>query len=109
MRHHLALSIVGTDAAPFGYYAGKLAQERLVAAREVAEHLVDLAGPRPERMAHLARRWVRAMGTRVRVVELPGPGGLGQPMRDGTLLPGPGAVLGTQTFDEWLAETGAGP
>jgi uncharacterized protein YbjT (DUF2867 family) len=28
--HHLALSIVGSDRAPFGYYAGKAVQERLV-------------------------------------------------------------------------------
>ncbi|MFC8922883.1 SDR family oxidoreductase [Cellulosimicrobium sp. NPDC057127] len=30
VRHHVALSIVGVDAAPGGYYAGKLAQERAV-------------------------------------------------------------------------------
>ena len=30
VRHHLALSIVGADAAPHGYYAGKAAQERIV-------------------------------------------------------------------------------
>ena len=29
--HHLVLTIVGAEAAPDGYYAGKLAQERLVA------------------------------------------------------------------------------
>jgi uncharacterized protein YbjT (DUF2867 family) len=28
--HHVALSIVGVESAPEGYYAGKLAQERLV-------------------------------------------------------------------------------
>ena len=28
--HHVALSIVGIDRAPYGYYAGKLAQERLI-------------------------------------------------------------------------------
>jgi len=28
--HHIALSIVGVDRAPYGYYAAKLAQERLV-------------------------------------------------------------------------------
>jgi len=28
--HHVALSIVGIDAVPFGYYAGKIAQERMV-------------------------------------------------------------------------------
>jgi uncharacterized protein YbjT (DUF2867 family) len=157
VQHHLALSIVGTDAAPFGYYAGKLGQERLVAgspvpwtilratqfhefagqllsrtrrgpvaavpvmrsqpvaAREVAARLVelaesgpagrvaDLAGPRPENMTDLVRRWARATGTRVRVLSLPLPGRLGRAMRDGTLLPGEGAQLGTQTFDDWLA------
>jgi len=30
VRHHLALSIVGSDKAPFDYYAGKAEQERLV-------------------------------------------------------------------------------
>lgn len=33
--HHVLLSIVGIDRAPFGYYAGKLAQERLVEAGAV--------------------------------------------------------------------------
>jgi uncharacterized protein YbjT (DUF2867 family) len=35
VRHHLALTIVGADAAPDGYYAGKLVQERLIAAGDV--------------------------------------------------------------------------
>jgi uncharacterized protein YbjT (DUF2867 family) len=30
VRHHIALSIVGVDRAPHGYYAGKLAQEQTV-------------------------------------------------------------------------------
>ncbi len=33
--HHVALSIVGADAAPDGYYAGKLAQEQLIEAGDV--------------------------------------------------------------------------
>jgi uncharacterized protein YbjT (DUF2867 family) len=33
--HHVALTIVGADAAPDGYYAGKLVQERLIAAGPV--------------------------------------------------------------------------
>ncbi|WP_426321534.1 SDR family oxidoreductase [Microbacterium sp. E-13] len=33
--HHLVLTIVGAEAAPDGYYAGKLVQERLVAEGEV--------------------------------------------------------------------------
>lgn len=35
VAHHVALTIVGADAAPDGYYAGKLVQERLVAAGPV--------------------------------------------------------------------------
>jgi uncharacterized protein YbjT (DUF2867 family) len=33
--HHLALTIVGAEAAPDGYYAGKLVQERLVAGGDI--------------------------------------------------------------------------
>ena len=33
--HHVALSIVGVDGAPFDYYAGKVAQEALVAGGDV--------------------------------------------------------------------------
>ena len=35
VRHHLALSIVGVDRAPIGYYAGKRAQEQRVEAGSV--------------------------------------------------------------------------
>jgi uncharacterized protein YbjT (DUF2867 family) len=35
VRHHLALTIVGAEAAPDGYYAGKLVQERLIADGQV--------------------------------------------------------------------------
>jgi uncharacterized protein YbjT (DUF2867 family) len=159
VRHHVALSIVGTDRAPEGYYAGKQLQEQLVeagavpwtilratqffefagqilsqttfgplalvpkmrsqpvSAREVAARLVelatdapagrvrDLAGPREERMAGLARRLLRANGRKTRVLEFPLPGTFGRAMRAGILLPAPGAAdLGTETFDEWLAE-----
>ena len=33
--HHLVLTIVGAEAAPDGYYAGKLVQERLVAGGDI--------------------------------------------------------------------------
>ena len=154
--HHVALSIVGVDRAPEGYYAGKLAQERLVeaggvpwtivratqfhefaeqvysrakvgplhvapkmrtqpiAAREVAEHLValaeagpagrvrDLAGPREESLAQMVRGFARARGSRAWIPAIPLPGASGRAQRDGSLLPGPDAVLGTQTYAEWL-------
>lgn len=154
--HHLALSIVGVDAAPEGYYAGKVVQERLIesgevpwtilratqfhefaamlyvtakigslrvaprgrvqpiAAREVAAHLLDLAegppagrttelaGPREESLAHMVRTYSAAVGYRRRIPAVSVPGALGRAQRDGSLLPSPGAILGRQTFDEWI-------
>lgn len=154
--HHVALSIVGADAAPEGYYAGKLAQERLIeagevpwtvlrttqfhefaatlyvtakigsmrvaprgrlqpiAAHEVAAHLLDLAesepagratelaGPREESLAEMVRTYARAVGYRRRIPTVTLPGALGRAQRDGSLLPRPGAILGHQTFDEWI-------
>ena len=35
VTHHIALSIVGSDRAPFGYYAGKAVQEHLVSTGRV--------------------------------------------------------------------------
>lgn len=154
--HHVALSIVGSDKAPFGYYAGKALQEELVstgripwtilratqfhefaqqmverfrfgpvtmvptmtsqpvAAREVAERLVelaegepqgrpaDLAGPEELRMTAMVKAYTAATGTRGPVVQIPLPGGFGKAMRDGTTLAGPGAQRGVQTFAQWI-------
>ncbi len=86
-----------------------------VAVREVAEALVatalgepqkdapDLAGPRVESLADMARRLVRTGTVRRRpVVPLWLPG----PMAHGGLLPtGPGP-RGTQTFEQWLTGRG---
>ena len=155
--HHVALGIVGSLDAPYGYYAGKKVQEELVsegivpwtilratqfhefaaqlygqitigpiilapkmqsqpvAAREVAERLVELAsgapagyvaelaGPRVENMARMVRAYAKATGKRGPILEIPAPGPSGKSMRDGTLLARPGAALGRQTFDEWIA------
>ena len=160
VSHHVALSIVGIDRAPSGYYAGKLAQERLVeagaapwtilratqfhefagqmygqakigpihlapkartrpgAAREVAERLVELAaaapagratelaGPQEESLADMVRAYARAKGSRAWIPSIALPGGFGRAMRDGSLLPGADAVLGRQTFAEWVAGVG---
>lgn len=154
--HHVALSIVGVDLAPYGYYAGKVLQEQLVeagpvpwtilraaqfhefssqllqrmrfgplvvvprmqsqpvAAREVAERLVelaegspagrvrDLAGPRVERMHDMVRRSAAIAGVRGLILEVPIPGAYGKAMRDGTMLARPGADIGRQSFDEWV-------
>ncbi|WP_375481704.1 SDR family oxidoreductase [uncultured Jatrophihabitans sp.] len=156
VAHHVALSIVGIDRVPNGYYAGKLEQEKLVAdgpvpwtvlratqfhefagqllgqtkgpvapvprmrsapvaAAEVAHRLVEIAtgaplgrapefaGPETHEMPDLARRLLRHRGTRRLVVPVPVPGEAGRAMATGGLLPGPDAVLGSETFDQWLA------
>ena len=161
VRHHVLLSIVGSDKAPYAYYAGKARQEQLVeggavpstilratqfhefaaqirsqlrvgpisivpamrsqpiAARTVAERLVelavaapqgrvpDVAGPAEHRMADLVRRLAEAKGWAGPVLELPIPGHWGRALRDGTILPGPTAELRGPGFADWLA-SGAG-
>jgi uncharacterized protein YbjT (DUF2867 family) len=156
VRHHVALSIVGTEKAAAGYYAGKLAQEQLVsngaapwtilratqfhefaqqvlarssvgplafvprmatqpvAAREVAEALVDaaeagpqgritdLGGPRMEQLVDIVRAYAAKSGQRKLVLGFTAPGKLWHAMRSGALLPEPGAAVGRQTFEEWL-------
>ena len=86
-----------------------------IAAREVAEALValagqqasgpapDLAGPEVQEMPDLVRRLLRARGSRRVVLPVPVPGAAGRAMAGGGLLPtGPGP-RGRQTFDAWLA------
>jgi uncharacterized protein YbjT (DUF2867 family) len=85
-----------------------------VAAREVAEALVDaaeagpkgrlpdLGGPRGEQLADLVRAYVQKTGKRKRVVPLHVPGPMGKAMRKGKLIPKAGAAVGRQTFQEWL-------
>ncbi|MTD14729.1 NAD(P)H-binding protein [Nakamurella sp. YIM 132087] len=158
--HHVALSIVGVGQAPYGYYAGKVTQEKLVeagpvpwtilratqfhefatqiygqitvgplmlipamrsqpvAAREVAQRLVELAigapagrvpdlgGPREERMVDMVRRYARTQHRRGPILQVPLPGGLGKAMRDGTLVPHGPTDHGVQTYQEWLAALG---
>ncbi|WP_426987547.1 SDR family oxidoreductase [Pseudarthrobacter sp. Y6] len=85
-----------------------------VAAREVAEALVDaaeqgprgvvadLGGPRREQLADLVREYLRRSGQRKLVVKVPAPGAMGQAMRRGDLVPSAGSAVGRQTFHEWL-------
>jgi uncharacterized protein YbjT (DUF2867 family) len=66
----------------------------------------DLAGPEVQELPDLARRVLRARRASGRVVALGPPGALGRALAGGGLLPGPGARLGTVTFDDWLATAG---
>ncbi|KAB1643563.1 SDR family oxidoreductase [Gulosibacter chungangensis] len=86
-----------------------------VAVHEVAEELVrlaaaepigyaqDLGGPEEITVPDMVRQYFSVTYSSNRVLEFPLPGRFGRSMRDGSLLPGPGARLGTQTYREWLA------
>ena len=154
--HHVALSVVNAAKVPASYYAGKVAQEKMImaqpggwsllrasqfheltevlirqgrvgpvqivpqmraqpiAAVEVAAELAsialgeprglvpDLAGPRPERVSDMVRRFLQSTGRSRPVLEVFVPGAWGRGMREGTFLPDPGTRLGQQSFDEWL-------
>lgn len=111
--HEFAGQLV--DRSPLGLALAPRMLSQPVAADEVAAALVacalgepqglapDLAGPRPERMDRLVRRELRRRGARRVVVPLPMLGRVGRQVRDGGLLPGPGATLTATTFDEWAA------
>lgn len=113
--HEFAQQIHGT--ATLGPFVGApMMLSQPVAAREVGERLValaeagpagrvaDLGGPEVLRMSHMLRAYGRAIGDRRPVIAVPLPGPGGRAMRDGSLLAGPDAVLGTQTFAQWLDE-----
>lgn len=86
-----------------------------IAAREVAERLVelaegapagrvrDLAGPREESLPDMVRAYARATGQGRWVIGIPMPGETGRQQRDGSALPGPDADRGRQTYAEWVA------
>ncbi|MGO2111294.1 MAG: SDR family oxidoreductase [Pseudoclavibacter sp.] len=87
---------------------------RPVAVREVGAHLVDVAeaapagraadlsGPREESLVEMVRGYARASGARRLVIPINLGGAFGRAQRDGSLLPGPGALHGTEAFAEWL-------
>jgi uncharacterized protein YbjT (DUF2867 family) len=91
-----------------------------VAARTVAEALADLAvspdggpseiaGPREERLAELARLLVARRGDAVRIEEASDPADPDRELNEnGALLPGPHAALAGPTFEEWLVAQHAG-
>lgn len=85
-----------------------------VAAREVAERLVqlveagpsgrvpDFGGPREEQAVDMVRAYIAATGAKGWILPVRFPGALGQALRDGSLIPGPGSDHATQTFADWL-------
>lgn len=104
------------DRAKLGpLHVAPRARVQPIAGAEVAEHLADLAeaapagrvpdlaGPREERLDEMVRTYARRSGYRGWVPSVSLPGGQMKGMRAGLALPGPDAVLGRQTFSEWLA------
>jgi len=94
------------------------ARTQPIAAAEVGTHLariaagdpqelVELAGPREEQLDDMVRRYARAHGARGWIPSISLPTKQMKGMREGLNLPGPDAIIGTQTFDEWLAEDAA--
>ncbi|MGJ0204677.1 SDR family oxidoreductase [Leucobacter sp. gxy201] len=85
-----------------------------VAVREVGARLVDLAeaapagrapdlgGPQEESLVRMVRAYARASGAGRPVIPINLGGAFGRAQRDGSLLPGPEALKGVETFDEWL-------
>ncbi|MDX8152985.1 NmrA family NAD(P)-binding protein [Patulibacter brassicae] len=74
----------------------EVARQVLRLATEETPELVELGGPRRERLPEMSRRL--AAGT---VVVEPGP--TNDAIRHGVLLPGPDAVIAGRDFDAWLA------
>ncbi|MFF3562576.1 SDR family oxidoreductase [Streptomyces sp. NPDC002574] len=91
-----------------------------VAAREVADALVrlaggapaglapDLAGPEVLEMDDMVRRLARARGERRLLVPVRLPGATGRALTGGALLPTADGPRGRQTFAEWLTTPDAG-
>ncbi|PRZ08262.1 uncharacterized protein YbjT (DUF2867 family) [Isoptericola sp. CG 20/1183] len=91
---------------------------RPVAAAEVGTYLAEvaagpargqapeIAGPREEQMADMARRLLRARGRRRWVLPVDFPGA-GAAFRGGALLPDGEGPRGSVTFDEWLSASQA--
>ena len=87
---------------------------RPVAAREVGQHLVDIAegkplkcatdlvGPRNEVLADLARRQIAFDGLKKLALEFPLPGVFGRGMASGDLRGKGETIVGKTTFDDWL-------
>jgi uncharacterized protein YbjT (DUF2867 family) len=73
------------------------------AAEAAGGPIPELAGPREENLARLARLVAARRGDQVRIEEVKAADPDSQVAADGSLLPGPHAKLAGPTFEEWLA------
>ena len=84
VRHHVALSVVGTDRrTDSGYMRAKIAQEKL---------------------DDLVRRYLAASSDRRSVIADPHARYFGGELEERTLVPNKNATLGQTTFEGWLGE-----
>jgi uncharacterized protein YbjT (DUF2867 family) len=159
VKHHLALSVVGTGRpalATSGYIRAKLAQEKLICAagipytiihstqffeflggiagaggagpeiplssglmqpiasddvadavadyalRAPVNGIVEIGGPEKAPLAELVQRFLTATGDPRKVIADPRAPYFGAVLEPDTLLPGPGARLGTLDFQAWF-------
>lgn len=114
--HEFAAQLL--DLLPGPLVAVPAMTSRPVAAREVAQHLLDLAagpaqgrapemgGPQDRRMADLVRAVVRARGARRMVLPLPAVGAAARAAAHGALVPSGPGPRGSETFEQWLQRTG---
>lgn len=111
--HEFAGQMLERSPGPVGVVPKMLSQP--VSARALADLLVDIAlgeavglapdvgGPEQHLMPDLARRLVAHRRQRTKVVSAPLPGKAGRQIAAGGLLPGAGATILPETYDEWLA------
>jgi uncharacterized protein YbjT (DUF2867 family) len=114
--HEFAAQVLDQARGPFAPVPRMPSQP--VAAREVAQALVELAvgqpagmaaelaGPEPLEMTSLARRVLRARGSRRVVLPVRLPGAAGRAIAGGALLPSDPGPRGQQTFSQWLSASG---
>jgi len=106
VRHHVALSIVGTDRMPDnGYFRAKVAQEKLIEASRIpytiirsTQFLEFLGGIAAESVA----RYLKAVGDPREVVRDPEARYWGGRVEERSLVPWGEARLGRIGLDEWL-------
>lgn len=111
--HEFAGQLLERSPGPVALVPKMLSQP--VAARALAALLVDTAlgepvglapdvgGPEQHLVPDLARRFLAHHGRRTKVVAAPLPGKAGRQIAAGGLLPGSGATILPETYDEWLA------
>lgn len=164
VRHHLALSVVGTDKLlASGYFRAKNAQEQLIrdsgipytivhstqffeflpgivasgtegqtvrlpdalvqpiasedvgravaylALKDPANGIVEIAGPQPEAMADLARRFMDVVQDPREVVSDANALYFGAALQNETLVPAGKAWLGEINFERWIAQSQYAP